>query len=347
MTNRICLLSLLTLLMFNSCKKEDIQETPQSLPDNNVSAIYIDAGGMKYFATGKGLAAFDGTNWQVFHDNPKLTKGKINDLAFEQTTYGPELWLATPQGVNVASMPIDAVSGATTYTSSNTATLFPGMTALPGDSVAVANVDENNFRWFGTNKGLAVFRGNTWPAIQLGIHYSPVFFTANRVTSVDFVNDTAYIGTYGGGVARFKTNQVDAVTAASPLELPWSMLPSNNVLSVLIDGSIRWFGTDEGLGKHWGKNAKKGWMQYDKSDGLISNRIQCIHKDADGKLWVGTPEGVSVFDGTSWTSYTASNGLAGNNVNCIATDIDGTLWFGTTQGVSHFNGTTWISYTAE
>jgi ligand-binding sensor domain-containing protein len=343
----VCLVFLFAAVISSGCKDDVIPEHPASLPDNHINAIYIDSDGVKYFATDKGLASFDGTSWKVFHDNSKITKGKINDLAFELTMHGPELWLATSQGVNVATLPVDATSGATTYTSKNTETLFPGQATLKGDSVTIIHVDDKHFRWVGSNKGVAVFKGNTWPPIQMGNHYNPGFFTMNRITSAGSTNDTTYVGTYGGGVARFKTNDVDAVTAASPLEIPWSMLPSNNILSVHIDGAVRWFGTDEGLAKHWGKNAKKGWMQFYVSDGLLSNRIQCITKDPESNLWIGTPEGISVFDGENWYSYTVNNGLAGNDVRCMAVDIDGTLWIGTTKGVSHFNGSSWVTYTAE
>ncbi len=343
----IYLLVLFAAIIISGCKDDVVPERLQSLPDNHINAIHIDSDGIKYFATNKGLASFDGTIWKVIHDNPKITQGIINDLAFEITDNGPELWVATFQGVNVATLPVDASSGVTTYTEENTATLFPGQATMKGDSVTIIEVDNKYYRWFGTNKGLAVFKGNKWPSIQMGNHYPAEFFTINRVTSAASVNDTMYLGTNGGGVARFRTNDVDAVTAASPLEIPWSMLPSNNILSVFIDGAIRWFGTDEGLAKHWGKNAKKGWEQFYVSDGLLSNRIQCINKDTDGNLWIGTPEGLSVFDGTGWTGYTVNDGLAGNDVRCIEVDIDGTLWIGTTKGVSHFNGNSWVSYTTE
>ena len=346
--NKTLIILALSVFIITSCKKDPPPvEIPDSLPDNYVSSIYIDNNGLKYFATKKGLASFDGTKWTVYHDNPKITKSVIHAIDFEQSSYGPEIWLGTDAGVNVAQLPIDAVSGATTYTKSNTAALFPGQPGLAGDKVTVVKVDQKQIRWFGTDEGLSAFRGNRWPTISFGSHYPANFFKSRKVTSVGARNDTVYIGTLGGGVARFLTSNVDAITAASPYEIPWSMLPSDNVKAVFIDGNVQWYGTDEGIGKHTGTRAKDNWLIYDTSDGLVHNDVQCIIKDNSGKMWFGTKGGLSSFDGSKWVNYTTTSGLVANNVLCLAIDKDGSLWVGTDNGVSNFNGTTWRSYKAE
>lgn len=333
--------------LFYACKEDPVPEETETLPDNYINAIYIHSDGVKYFATKRGLASFDGMIWTVFHNNPKIITETIHDIGFEQSTYGPELWLGTNKGVNVASMPVDAVSGATTYTESNTKDLFPDGPGLAGDSVFVVKIDEKNIRWFGTSEGISAFQGNQWAEINLGNNYNSGFFVANTITAFDYTGDTLYIGTKGGGVARMVSSSVDAITAASPYEIPWSALPSDNVLSVYTDGSVQWYGTDEGLAKHSGIQAKSNWESFYEQDGLVSNVVQCIQKDKDGNMWFGTPSGVSKFNGTDWESFTQQDGLVNNNVLCIAVDLDGSLWFGTVNGVSYFDGATWKSYKAE
>lgn len=344
--NKICVFLIIVLFIVSGCKDDPAlpEEIPGSLPDNYVNAIFINSDGVKYFATKKGLASFDGNKWTAYHDNQKIVTEAIHDLDFEQNTSGADLWMGTNQGVNVAYLPIDAVSGATTYTQSNTQALFPGEPGLAGDSVLVVKVDGKNIRWFGTSNGLSAFHGNKWPVINNSSYYNSGFFAENQITSIDYSGDTVYIATLGGGVARMVNTTVDAITAASPFEIPWSQLPSNNVLSVFTDGSTQWYGTDEGLAKHSGTEAKKNWQSYFQQDGLISNVIQCINRDLTGKMWFGTPSGISVFDGSQWISYTKSDGLIGNNVLCIAVDLDGSLWFGTDSGVSHFESGTWRNY---
>lgn len=334
-------------LAITGCKEDEVPEQQVSLPDNHVRAIIISDSNEKYFATNKGLASFDGIKWKIYPDNPKVTTKIIRDLGFEITAQGPEIWLGTNEGVNVASLPIDAVSGATTYTQSNTSELFPDETPLAGDTILTITIDDENKRWFGTNNGLSVFQGNKWPAINYKNIYSKAFFSTYKISSIGYVNDTAYIGTLGGGVARMVSNEVDAITAASPYEIPWSMLPSNNVLAVFTDGSTQWYGTDEGLARHTGTDAKANWESFYEQDGLVNNQVQCIVKDLNGIMWFGTSAGLTSFDGDSWKSYTTSDGLAGNNILSMAADSDGSLWIGTDNGVSHFNGTVWVNYRAE
>ena len=339
---------LISLFLFTGCSEDNDEpyEMPDALPGNRVSAIYVTGDGLRYFATDKGLASFDGAEWAVYHDNPKVTLEKIHDLDFELTPYGPEFWLGTDNGVNVVTLPVDATSGATTYTRSNTADLFPGQQGLAGDSVFVVRVDDKNIRWFGTHEGLSAFQGNKWPEINLNNHYSPAFFKNNRITSIDHANDTVYIGTKGGGIARMVAGSTDAITGASPYEIPWSLIPSDNILAVFTDGSTQWYGSDEGIAKHTGTGAKDNWILYFESDGLVNNYVQSINKGTDGKMWFGTRGGVSSFDGTSWSSYTTAEGLVSNNVLCIAVDTEGSLWFGTDNGASHFDGETWTNYRA-
>lgn len=317
---------------------------PASLPGNVVNGIYITEDGLRYFATNNGIASFDGTLWNVHDDNPKVTTDEITDLDFELTSYGSEFWLCTHAGINVVVLPIDATSGATTYTVSNTATLFPGQPGLAGDSIFTVTVDDKNIRWFGTNNGISAFRGNQWPEINFANHYGPNFFKNNPVTSIGYRNDTVYIGTMGGGVARMLAPSADAISGASPYEIPWSNIPSPNITAVFIDGNTQWYGSDEGLGRHDGIDAKENWTLYFESDGLVNNYIQALNMDNEGNLWIGTRGGVSRFDGIGFTNYTAADGLASNNVLSIATDKDGTLWFGTDNGASHFDGTDFVIY---
>ena len=338
----------ITIISFliHGCKEDSdpSQEKPDFLPDNYISAIFIDANGIKYFATKKGLTSFDDIKWVVYDTNPKIKSEAIHNLGFEQSYNKSELWMGTNNGVTVASLPIDAVSEATTYTESNTQILFPDQPGLVGDSVFVVKVDDKNIRWFGTQEGISAFSESTWFSINWGNHYNPPFFNNNRITSLDYTNDTIYVGTMGGGVARMVANTTDAVSAASPFEIPWSLIASNNILAVFTDGTTQWFGTDQGVTKHIGTKAKLNWESFYKDDGLVNNYVQCINKDLTGNMWFGTKEGISMFNGSQWTSYTTADGLIGNNILCIGIDLDNSIWIGTDSGISHFSNKTWVNY---
>jgi len=87
----------------------------------------------------------------------------------------------------------------------------------------------------------------------------------------------------------------------------------------------------------------ESWTVYDEDDGLVYNKARELAVDKEGVLWVGTPRGVSSFDGVKWTTYTTENsGLASNYVISLTVDEDNVKWFGTiNNGVSLFDGSSW------
>jgi ligand-binding sensor domain-containing protein/signal transduction histidine kinase len=72
------------------------------------------------------------------------------------------------------------------------------------------------------------------------------------------------------------------------------------------------------------------------SDGLAGNRITSLCQDSRGYLWIGTFDGLSVYDGLTFRNYTVTDGLAQSLVWCIAESrrSPGTMWIGTEGGLS-------------
>ena len=173
-----------SVLLIGACKKdEDIpEENKDTLPDNYVTSIYIDSYGVKYFATKKGLASFDGARWKVMDDNPKIKTGIFYDIDFEKPLSGPRFWLGSNEGVTAAMHPITGSSEAVTFTKSNSHIMFPGQTGLAGDSVYVVQIDKKSLKWFGTNRGISVFAQDKWPEIDLKNYYSGNFFIETEIS---------------------------------------------------------------------------------------------------------------------------------------------------------------------
>jgi diguanylate cyclase (GGDEF)-like protein len=70
---------------------------------------------------------------------------------------------------------------------------------------------------------------------------------------------------------------------------------------------------------------------------LQSNVAYFISLDSRGWLWVGTNNGVAVFNGKRWQHLSNEDGLIWNDVNSNAfyEDKDGSIWIGTSGGMSH------------
>lgn len=78
------------------------------------------------------------------------------------------------------------------------------------------------------------------------------------------------------------------------------------------------------------------------NEGLSHNTIECIFKDSEGYIWIGTHNGLNRYDGTNIISYQSknekSNSLSGNRVLSINEDSEGYLWIGTlSNGLNRFD----------
>ncbi|NBC82032.1 MAG: SpoIIE family protein phosphatase [Bacteroidetes bacterium] len=80
---------------------------------------------------------------------------------------------------------------------------------------------------------------------------------------------------------------------------------------------------------------------YTINEGLSHNNITYLYTDSRGLLWIGTPDGLNVFDGYDFRTYyhdpDDSNSLSNNYIRHITEDNHGNLWISTNRGVNKFN----------
>ena len=74
-------------------------------------------------------------------------------------------------------------------------------------------------------------------------------------------------------------------------------------------------------------------------DGLSSNNIRSTAVDKNGFLWIGTVEGLNVYDGYSVTTYQKKDQpeIAANNIIHITVDGHNNKWLGTFEGVTQLD----------
>ncbi|MFA6110419.1 MAG: two-component regulator propeller domain-containing protein, partial [Candidatus Latescibacterota bacterium] len=88
------------------------------------------------------------------------------------------------------------------------------------------------------------------------------------------------------------------------------------------------------------------WESYGVPDGLSGGRATCLAQDLEGALWIGTPAGLTRFDGRTFTTLTTVDGLPDNAVTALAEDRDGHLWIGTAKGLCRYDGETITTFSA-
>lgn len=119
-----------------------------------------------------------------------------------------------------------------------------------------------------------------------------------------------------------------------------------NVQCILADKADNlWLGTTEnGLFKYDGKS----FRQFLVADGLNSNAINDILEDKEGKIWIGTDDGVCLYNGKTFTKIqiplpknlppNQNKYFQKHSVYDMMQDKSGKLWFVTIDGVYTFDG---------
>jgi ligand-binding sensor domain-containing protein/DNA-binding CsgD family transcriptional regulator len=123
-------------------------------------------------------------------------------------------------------------------------------------------------------------------------------------------------------------------------------LPGDNTQNITISGVIKalyedkwqqvWIGTEgKGLFKYDIRN--QSFSNFNVNDGLPSNIIQSITEDINGNLWLGTSDGLAVFNTNTLSirTYLDSDGLSGNdfNMNALLKLDNGNILAGSSDGL--------------
>ena len=105
--------------------------------------------------------------------------------------------------------------------------------------------------------------------------------------------------------------------------------------------STTWIASASGL--HMIKDTTKRHFQHQPQSvgSLSSSSARCLLLDSRGHLWVGTDEGLNVFnpEDSSFTTFATQQGLNDNYISSIIEDQRGDLWIGTYDGLSRLSYT--------
>jgi ligand-binding sensor domain-containing protein/serine phosphatase RsbU (regulator of sigma subunit) len=77
------------------------------------------------------------------------------------------------------------------------------------------------------------------------------------------------------------------------------------------------------------------------TDGLSQVSVTCMLQDSRGFLWIGTQDGLNLYDGRSFRIFQQdpadSNSIIHSNVKAIVEDSNGNIWIGTINGLCMFD----------
>lgn len=121
----------------------------------------------------------------------------------------------------------------------------------------------------------------------------------------------------------------------------YSHFPTNRITTIHQGQyGFLWFGTNVGLYRYDGSNAR--WYYHDPDDNqtISSGKVRAIHEDPHGGLWIGSQGGLSLLDRRSGRFqhflHDPNNPetLNSNNIWSIQADRQGRLWVGTDRGLN-------------
>jgi ligand-binding sensor domain-containing protein len=143
---------------------------------------------------------------------------------------------------------------------------------------------------------------------------------------------TFWFGTEGGAFKLVGNNLVYLEHIKSSYGKPVTI----KAITEHMDGSI-WMAHTDGISRIH----KNEVTNYYESDGLISEDVWSIATDTKGQVWIGTIEGLCVFDGHNFKPFELPEGIIDTTrgisstkmVHNIQRDSKGSLWFSTNAGL--------------
>lgn len=109
------------------------------------------------------------------------------------------------------------------------------------------------------------------------------------------------------------------------------------------DDNLFWIGSSSGVLKI--DLRTKQYKRYQHNDAiatsLIHNSVNCIFIDSKKRVWIGTSEGLNLYNPLydNFITFNSKNGLQNEMIQSIEEDFNGNIWFSTYIGITKFRAT--------
>jgi PAS domain S-box-containing protein len=304
---------------------------PDSLPQNEVDTLFADREGSIWAGLGSMGPVRFATNRLpftklVYSPHPNRKNPFVGAIYEDRRGI---LWVGTPEALNRIDRKEESFSS---YRNGGPET---------STDVITIREDRSGNLWVGTfGHGLLCFDRRTGQFKEYRHNPADPFSLSNDVVTRLLIdhNGTLWAGTQDG------LNRFDAATERFTT---YKLNPNRNLYSRYLEvvedrGGMLWLGTDSsGLQRF--DPARRQFTVYEREmnrPGTLSdNRVNSVHFDSSGTMWVGTQNGLNKLDPTTgkFTAYTQGDGLPGNAVSCVLEGDHGDLWMSTNNGVARFD----------
>ena len=295
------------LLRYDTSGKEavEVYDNTNKLLSNGIFAIAIDKNGFPWVGTyGGGLSHFNGKIWKNFNTPDGLNDAFIYDIKIEKKS----IWLATWSGVNFSKLEDRNKNSWKNLTVDNS------NGGLIDNWVYAVEIEKSGRIWFGTESGISTLYKGTWKKFNhsngLGASYEKVKRENEAIMSL------------------FQGQHHASQASPSLPNIQSTDYKPNYIISMHLDKKNRlWVGTwGGGLSLIDTKNFT--FRNFTTQDGLPGNFIFAIEEDRTDGLWIGTNNGLSLFDGKTFQNFSRINGLESKFIFSLEATKDHSLWIG-------------------
>jgi len=288
---------------------------------------------------GEGLFCFDnnGVVQKLEHENDKDASLINNNIRTIFEDRQGNLWIVSYQGgINILP---NKHKKFTNYS-------FDNNTKYTSNIITAIETDTKDNIWVGTDGGGLKYVDRTHNVIKNYYPNEPNGILSDKVVmSLLLDKYNLWIGTYLKGIAVYnlkskKTQYFENTSKENSL--------SNNFISYFLKTSQgdMWIGTNGGGIDKFNSKTKlfTNFKHSDKTDepSLVNDNVNTIAEDNNGRLWIGTYWGLSVFDPLNgmFLKYMRNENdkesLSNNTIITIKITLQNEIWLGTRNGLNKF-----------
>lgn len=299
------------------------------LSSSNIKAICQDKMGLIWIGTKNGLNRYDGVSVHPYNVYDKVAARGNNNVSALFSTTDTTIWVGTDRGVYIFNPKKESFTGITGKSSEGVS---------PEDWVETIAGDKDGNMWILIpNQGVFRMNGETIDYYSITNHKG----NKDRLPSGLLVTEKGdiIVGSTRDGLFLYD-KQSNRFFPMGENRKEFSSLKDNPIASIIDDKR----GTIYILQQNGHAYTLSPEDETLTPLSITFNRDVFIRRGAivDNELWIGTAQGLYIFDFPSNKleylndSQPGSNRLPDNIINAIATDVDNNIWVGTLYGgVAH------------
>jgi len=294
------------------------------LAQNTAMSILQDKKGQIWIGTFEGLSKFNGIEFNTYKNDSRNPESLSNNQVFKLLEdRDANLWIGTLNGVNRYNSNTDQFIR---YKLAGSKKKFPVLDMIQ---------DKKGIIWAGTDAGL--------------FNYDPhqPNTSTNTFSKTNICNDKIqclYIDRYEHlWIGTAQTLIIYDLKNGKVISTPAALKAQTKLSNVIIRSVIQdhtgnyWIATEtEGLFFY---NIKtQTCINYNKTNGLLSNTVRALIEIENKEIWVGTKNGLNAINlaDNHIKAYLHDpdnpTSLSQNSVRCILRDKEGSIWIGTYNG---------------